>query len=269
MDSSLYAASITYPDFESHLNSYPDYVPSQIQRLEELRLQEIPETLGKRRKDGDAFIEKAEARSLMEWKLYVSKPKDIPLQRSRRRDISWKIAINNANLRNRKRGRYRPNLMSTLNLNTADIIRATTRDAFAAYESDKDNLFEAITLISTVKGVDLATASLLLSCLDPANVPFFSDHLYRYLHWDSAKFRGWDRNICHTMKEYKELYRRCQSMRQRLEKVRGESVSVIDIEMMAYALTKRAHQTTRKWKRKQDGYVEPKKRKREATSSPG
>ena len=74
MDPSLYAASITYPDFRSHLNNYPDYVPSQIQRLEELRLQEIPETLGKRSKDGDAFMEKAEAKSLMEWKLYDTQP---------------------------------------------------------------------------------------------------------------------------------------------------------------------------------------------------
>lgn len=51
MNFSLYASWIIYPDFKSHLNSYPDYVLSTIQRLEELRLQEIPETLGKRRKD--------------------------------------------------------------------------------------------------------------------------------------------------------------------------------------------------------------------------
>lgn len=71
MDSSLHASSITLSDFKSHLDSYPDYVPSKIQGLEELRLHEIPETLGKRRKDGDAFIEKTEAMSLLKWKLYV------------------------------------------------------------------------------------------------------------------------------------------------------------------------------------------------------
>ena len=159
--------------------------------------------------------------------------------------------------------------MSTINTNTADVVRATTRDAFAAYESDKDNFAEAITLISTLKGVDLATASLFLSCYDPAYISFFSDDLYRYLHWEDVKFKGWDRRIYYTMKEYKELHGSCQSMRQQLEKESGKSVSVIDIEKVAYALAKRAHQTTRQWHRKQDGYVEPKKRKREATSSPG
>ena len=97
MDCTLYASSITCSDFKSHLDSYPNYVPFKIQRLEELRLQEIPETLGKRQKDGDALIEKTEAKSLMEWKLYDTPPKDIPLQRSRRIDTSWKSAIDNAN----------------------------------------------------------------------------------------------------------------------------------------------------------------------------
>lgn len=154
-------------------------------------------------------------------------------------------------------------------MNTADKIRATTHGAFTAYESDKDDYAAPITQISTLKGVGPATASLFLSCYDPANFSFFSDDLYRYLHWEDVKFRGWDRRIYYTMKEYKELHERCQSMRQLLEEESGEPVSVIDIKKMAYALAKHAHQTTRRWKRKQDGYVEPKKRKREATSWPG
>ncbi|KAG6986456.1 hypothetical protein G7Y79_00082g100720 [Physcia stellaris] len=84
-------------------------------------------------------------------------------------------------------------------MNTADVICATTRDAFAAftaYESDEDIFAEAITLISTLKGVDLATASLFLSCFDPANCLFFSDDLYCYLHWMGGEFKGWDPRIC-------------------------------------------------------------------------
>ena len=57
-------------------------------------------------------------------------------------------------------------------------------------------------------------------------------------------------------------------MRQRLGEESGTSVSVVDTEGMAYALLKRVHQTTRKWQRKQDGYVEPKKRNRVAALSP-
>lgn len=71
------------------------------------------------------------------------------------------------------------------------------------------------------------------------------------------------------MKEYKELPGRFQSMLQRLEEESGESVSVFDVERMVYALAIRAHQTTGNWHRKQDGYVEPKKKKRVATSFPG
>ena len=71
MESSLQASSITYADFKYHLDKYPGHVPTKLQSLENLRLQEVPETLEQRRKAGDAFLEKPEVTGLVEWKLYA------------------------------------------------------------------------------------------------------------------------------------------------------------------------------------------------------
>lgn len=71
-------------------------------------------------------------------------------------------------------------------------------------------------------------------------VPFFSDELYRYLHFEEAKSKGWDRKISYTMKEYKSLFEKLQTLRERLEKENKQQVSAIDIEKMAYVLGKEA-----------------------------
>ena len=71
-------------------------------------------------------------------------------------------------------------------------------------------------------------------------VPFFSDELYRYLHFEEAKSKGWDRKISYTMKEYKSLFEKLQTLRERLEKENKRQVSAIDIEKMAYVLGKEA-----------------------------
>jgi hypothetical protein len=71
-------------------------------------------------------------------------------------------------------------------------------------------------------------------------VPFFSDELYRYLHFEEAASKGWDRKINYTMKEYKSLFEKLQTLRKRLEKESKKTVSAIDIERMAYVLGKEA-----------------------------
>lgn len=71
-------------------------------------------------------------------------------------------------------------------------------------------------------------------------VPFFSDELYRYLHFEEAASKGWDRKINYTMKEYKSLFEKLQTLRKRLKKQSKQDVSAIDIERMAYVLGKEA-----------------------------
>lgn len=113
-------------------------------------------------------------------------------------------------------------------------------DAFEIYSKDNAHYGKAIIALGKLKGVGPATASLILSSYDPVKIPFFSDELFRYLHWSEVKSKGWDRKINYTIKEYRDLYDRTQEVRQRLEKESGDAVKAIDLEKMAYALGKDA-----------------------------
>ena len=77
MESTDGAAHVTYSDLKTHLLLYESHVPPNIQGLESLRINEIPETLAQRKKDGEAFLEKEEVKSLVEWKLWVTFMKSI------------------------------------------------------------------------------------------------------------------------------------------------------------------------------------------------
>lgn len=71
MKPSLGPDTISYDDFKGHLGMYEHYLPAKIEGLDQIRLEEVPEVLEMRRKDGDAFLEKAEVTALVEWKLCV------------------------------------------------------------------------------------------------------------------------------------------------------------------------------------------------------
>ena len=138
----------------------------------------------------------------------------------------------------RKHGTYRPNLAKLVASNSVKDVRETTSNAFEVYEADKEAYDKSITILSKLKGIGPATSSLLLSCFDPVEIPFFSDELYRYLHWEEARSKGWDRKINYTMKEYKSLFEKVTELRERLENDSGNQVSAIDIEKAAYVLGK-------------------------------
>ena len=108
------------------------------------------------------------------------------------------------------------------------------------YEAHKEDYDKSITALSKLKGIGPATASLLLSSYDPVRIPFFSDEIYRYLLWEEAKSKGWDRKINYTIKEYRTLFERVAALRERLEVVSGEEVSAVHIEKAAYVLGKDA-----------------------------
>ena len=69
MKASLQPDKITFDDFSIYKDAYDSVVPSRIQGLQEVRLKQVPEVLEQRRKDQDAFLEKPEVTSLVEWKL--------------------------------------------------------------------------------------------------------------------------------------------------------------------------------------------------------
>ena len=147
-------------------------------------------------------------------------------------------------------------------------------NAFEVYEADKGAYDKSITALSKLKGIGPATSSLLLSCYDPVNVPFFSDELYRYLHWEEAKSKGWDRKINYTIKEYRSLFEKVADLRERLEKDSGKKVPTIDIEKAAYALGKEPLPSPSKFPVDVEGaegdralHSPPPKRRRKATQN--
>ena len=138
----------------------------------------------------------------------------------------------------RKHGTYRPNLAKLVASNSVKDIRDTTKEAFETFSANDKDYAKSITTLSKLKGVGPATASLFLSCYDPAQVPFFSDELYRYVHWEETKEKGWDRKISYTAKSYREMYYKVQEMRERLEKASKKETGAIEVEKVAYVLAK-------------------------------
>ena len=174
----------------------------------------------------------------------------------------------------RKHGTYRPNLAKLVKSNGVNDVREITRNAFEIYETNNTDYCKSITALSKMKGIGPATSSLLLSCYDPAKIPFFSDELYRYLHWEEGKSKGWDRKINYTIREYKSLFEKLARLRERLEKDSDETVSAIAIEKAAYVLGKDAMPSSKKFildneDAKDDKVLRPPppKRRRKVTSN--
>ncbi|KAL9591745.1 MAG: hypothetical protein Q9179_007413 [Wetmoreana sp. 5 TL-2023] len=222
----LYPDRISYDEFDKYLALCYAHTPEKIQDLDRLRYTDIPELVTKRKQDGEAFLEKTEVQSLVDWKL--------------------------------RYGTYRPNLASLVASNSIGEIRKTTSSAFSVFSSsDEPNPSKAISTLSKLKGIGPATASLLLSCYDPTTIPFFSDELFRWLHWEndsddkqkdskkrmsSDKTSGRHRKINYTAKEYASVYEKTTTVRQRLSKESKKDVKAVDVEKAAYGLLKETEQ---------------------------
>jgi hypothetical protein len=106
---------------------------------------------------------------------------------------------------------------------------------------------EKMKMLTQLKGIGPATASLVLSCISPTRYPFFSDELFRWIHWDGKNAdgttggiksgKGWSRQIGYTQKEYDSLIARCEHLQKRLSGDDGE-LSFLDLEKVAYVLGK-------------------------------
>ena len=71
---------------------------------------------------------------------------------------------------------------------------------------------------------------MLLSVFKPDAVAFFSDELFRWVHWEEGKGKGWDRKIGYTMKEYQSLCKEVEQVRARLD------VPAVEMEKVAWVL---------------------------------
>ncbi|KAL8641498.1 MAG: hypothetical protein Q9228_001708 [Teloschistes exilis] len=246
----LPADKISYHDFSTMLFSFAGRAPKKMEGLEELRYNEIPEVLAQRKKDGEAFLEKTEVQSLIEWKLYVCGR------------ITWLfISIHFLEApfasqaltqfySSRKFGTYRPRLATLVASNSVSEVRQKTSSAFSIFSSDDTpNPAKAISTLSKLKGIGPASASLILSCYDPTTIPFFSDELFRWLHWEikdekstkrkrtvESKDEGWNRKIKYTAKEYAAVFEKTNEVRERLSKEAGQEIEAVSVEKVAYAI---------------------------------
>ncbi|KAH6609294.1 hypothetical protein Trco_002640 [Trichoderma cornu-damae] len=130
--------------------------------------------------------------------------------------VEWKL----------RHGKFRPTLMSLVSSNPPSSASQAIQLALKSYASSRDAQ-SALRLLSELKGVGPATASLLLSVHDPHNVIFFSDEAFYWLCC-----RGKRAPIKYNPREYLALRTEADALAKRL------GVSATDIEKVAYVLMK-------------------------------
>lgn len=124
----------------------------------------------------------------------------------------------------RRHGKFRPTLMKLVSSNEESFANDTIKEALDAYD-EKSDAPEAVQVLTKLKGIGPATASLLLAVHDPANVIFFADEAFYWLCSGGKKD-----SIKYNAKEYKELDATSRKLIKRL------GVKTVDIERVAYVL---------------------------------
>lgn len=116
--------------------------------------------------------------------------------------------------------------MNLVSSNSSKLATDTVRDAVMSYRKD-GNVAAALTILTKLKGIGPATASLLLSVHDPTRVIFFSDEAFYWMCCSGKKAP-----IKYNAKEYQALRSKAKELADRLD------VSATDIEKVAYVVLK-------------------------------
>lgn len=122
-------------------------------------------------------------------------------------------------------------LMKLVSSNDKAYVEETIKNAIDVYKKPADTP-AALGVLTKLKGVGPATASLLLAVHDPVNVMFFADEAFYWLCCDGKKDP-----IKYNAKEYKELSEEARTLIERL------GVKAIDVERIAYVLMNDADST--------------------------
>ena len=108
--------------------------------------------------------------------------------------------------------------------NDSALAEETIQNATKHYR-DKSDSAGALNILTQLKGIGPATASLLLAVHDPDKVVFFADEAFYWLCCNGSKAP-----IKYNPKEYKELNERATALAGRLH------VRAVDIERVAFVL---------------------------------
>lgn len=115
--------------------------------------------------------------------------------------------------------------MKLVSSNDETFAEDTVKNALDMYKKPPRNTSAALGILTKLKGIGPATASLLLAVHDPENVIFFADEAFYWLCCGGKKDP-----IKYNAREYKELSEKAQSLTKRLE------VTAVDVERVAYVI---------------------------------
>ncbi|MDA4133776.1 MAG: hypothetical protein OK454_11745, partial [Thaumarchaeota archaeon] len=107
----------------------------------------------------------------------------------------------------RRHGKFRPTLMKLVSSNDPSLVQETIQQAIRAYRSappsssSSSRASAALEILTRLKGIGPATASLLLAVHFPAEAPFFADEAMLWLCCGGKK----DTVIKYNAKEYAQL----------------------------------------------------------------
>lgn len=114
--------------------------------------------------------------------------------------------------------------MKLVSSNDPKVVKETIQKAIKAYQ-DKPDVSTALGILTQLKGIGPATASLLLAVHNEENVLFFADEAFYWLCCGGAQGP-----IKYNLKEYIALQERAQSLMKRL------GVKAVDVERVAFVL---------------------------------
>ncbi|KAF1960344.1 hypothetical protein CC80DRAFT_383232, partial [Byssothecium circinans] len=210
--------------FLQTLSRYPSTVPAKLHDLDEQRYTSIPALVTARRQSSNtATTTNNDNNNSSSSSAYLTKLEVLNL-------VEWKL----------KHGTFRPKLLQLVASNAESLVEDTTREAFSTLSSSSspmttsEDILAALKILTALKGVGPATASLFLSVYEPERVPFFSDELFRWVMWEEpispVSLPSWKRGIKYTAKEYAEVVGRVEAVRERL------GVRAVECERVAWVL---------------------------------
>ena len=209
MDPKYSFDTIAPAEFNALLAKYKDIVPSKLTDLDKERYFTIPDLVEEL--DGHERLSKDQLATLVDWKL--------------------------------SRGKFRPTLKALVQQNSEADVQSITGEGFETYirgfrtfDVTNDFVKQSLAILTRLKGIGPATASLLLSVCDPVTAPFFSDELFRWCLFQDGKGNGWDRGIKYNVKEYLELFDQVLSFSRRFMDNFQADVTADDVEKVAYVL---------------------------------
>ncbi|RGP68450.1 hypothetical protein FSPOR_5329 [Fusarium sporotrichioides] len=153
--------------------------------------------------------------------------------------VEWKL----------RHGKFRPTLMKLVSSNDPDDAQDVIKQAIEVYDEKTDTV-ATLDVLTKLRGIGPATASLLLAVHDASRVIFFADEAFWWLCCS-----GKQSPIKYNAKEYRMLCSEVDDLRNRI------GVKASDIEKVAYVLMKQPDQT------EQSHDAEPVKKEKEGTSA--